>query len=192
MVSYLEIRSRTSGEVREVFVENGQFVQGNNQWLSMSSTSNAQFELLLPSYQKELVRAGMALRITHLGGLPSQARAVITSIANVANSDNLFPVICTPQQGSSIPAIGVQISAEIDVNAVHGLILTSDAIVQWENKNFLFVPKENHSYLMCAVNVLNAREDSTVIEINPEINAQRYVSRNAYTLLMALKNTSEE
>ena len=77
MLSALDIRSKMNGEIKEVFVENGQFVQGNNQWLSLSSTSNAQFELLLPSYQKELIRQGSTLRITHMGGIPSQANAVV-------------------------------------------------------------------------------------------------------------------
>lgn len=192
IASSIEVRSKIQGEIREVFLENGMYVQGNNQWVSITTTQQALFELLVPSYQKELLRTGASVRITSLGGTNTVMMAEVRTIASIANSDNLFTVICSPIDGSTIPAIGIPVSAEIDVQSAEGFLVPSEAIVQWENGNFLFVPREEFTYELMPIQILHARADSTVIENSPTLNAESYVHRNAYTLLMALKNTEEE
>jgi membrane fusion protein, heavy metal efflux system len=192
ITSSIEVRSKIQGEVREVFVENGQFVQGNNQWLSIATTQQAQFELLVPSYQKALIQPGAHVRIISLGGENTEMQAEVRTIANIANSDNLFTVICSPSDGAAIPAIGIAVSAEIDVQSAEGFLVPSDAIVQWENGSFLFIPRGTYTYELMPIQVLHARTDSTVIEHTATFNAENFVHRNAYTLLMALKNTEEE
>jgi cobalt-zinc-cadmium efflux system membrane fusion protein len=63
--------------------------------------------------------------------------------------------------------------------------------VRYQGKQYAFVQKSNKEYLMNEVKVGNTENGFTEI-LSPEPNQQSFVIKGAYTLLMSLKNKSEE
>jgi membrane fusion protein, heavy metal efflux system len=87
---------------------------------------------------------------------------------------------------------GTYMNAEIDVRSNRTNVLPQDAIVHFENKNYAFVKIADKQFKMTEINIGN--EEGGFVEIKADINIadKTFVVKGAYTLLMALKNKSEE
>jgi len=87
---------------------------------------------------------------------------------------------------------GTYMNAEIEVKKNDAYTLPEDAVVRFENKNYVFIKKRNTQFQMTEVNTGNT--ENGFIEI---LNAENFVSgelviKGAYSILMSLKNKSEE
>ncbi len=87
---------------------------------------------------------------------------------------------------------GTYMNAEIEVKKNDAHTLPEDAVVRFENKNYVFIKKRNNQFQMTEVNTGNT--ENGFIEI---LNAENFVSgelviKGAYSILMSLKNKSEE
>jgi membrane fusion protein, heavy metal efflux system len=87
---------------------------------------------------------------------------------------------------------GTYMNAEIDVRSNKTNVLPQDAIVHFENKDYVFVKIADKQFKMTEINIGN--EEGGFVEIKADINIadKTFVVKGAYTLLMALKNKSEE
>ena len=85
-------------------------------------------------------------------------------------------------------------NAEIEVqsNMVHAL--PTDAIVSFESKQYVFVEKNKGDYEMREVKTGNTENGYTAITLNDsyKFSNSTFVTKGAYSLLMKMKNTSDE
>lgn len=83
-------------------------------------------------------------------------------------------------------------NAEVEVNTEEGFVIPDDAIVTWENKQYIFEEVKPKTYKMFPVTIGNAENGFTEL-VNFDIkNANKtFVTKGAYHLLMALKNVEE-
>ena len=82
--------------------------------------------------------------------------------------------------------------AEIEVKSHDTFVVNEDAVVNYEGSNFIFVVYSANSFEM--KNVETGVKENGIIEIRngAAFKDAEVVTKNAYTLLMALKNKSEE
>ena len=85
---------------------------------------------------------------------------------------------------------GIYMNAQIVVNSQKSDVLPSDAIVNFENKNYVFIAKQNKQFEMKEVTVGNSENDFTEI-LSENLNAKSVVIKGAYTLLMKMKNVED-
>ena len=85
---------------------------------------------------------------------------------------------------------GMYMNAEIEVKSQQSNVLPSDAVVSYENKNYVFVAKANKQFVMQEVTVGNSENDFTEI-LSDNLNEASIVTKGAYTLLMKMKNVEE-
>lgn len=85
---------------------------------------------------------------------------------------------------------GTFANAEIELNNAQLNALPEDAIVKWENKPFVFVKQSNNSFKLVAVEL--GVTTNGFVEIKTPLEGQEIVLKNAYTLLMKLKNNAAE
>jgi membrane fusion protein, heavy metal efflux system len=87
---------------------------------------------------------------------------------------------------------GTYMNAEIEIRSNKTNVLPQDAIVHFENKNYVFVKIADKQFKMTEINIGN--EEAGFVEIKADTNIidKAIVVKGAYTLLMALKNKSEE
>jgi cobalt-zinc-cadmium efflux system membrane fusion protein len=85
---------------------------------------------------------------------------------------------------------GMYMNAEVELHSQQSNVLPSEAIVNFENKNYVFVDKGNKEYEMKEVSTGNTDNDFTEI-ISADLKEASIVIKGAYTLLMKMKNVEE-
>lgn len=85
---------------------------------------------------------------------------------------------------------GTFVNAEVELNNARVKAIPEDAIVKWQNKDFVFVKTNETEFKM--IPVVTGVSSNGLIEIQTDLGTQQIVIKNAYTLLMKLKNSGEE
>ncbi|MFN7312285.1 MAG: efflux RND transporter periplasmic adaptor subunit [Bacteroidota bacterium] len=86
---------------------------------------------------------------------------------------------------------GMFLQAEVNVKSHEAMVVPHDAVVHYEGKNYVFVQQAANTYNMVEVNVGVTNQTFSEIMNAEELVNKKIVTANAYTLLMALKNTEE-
>lgn len=87
---------------------------------------------------------------------------------------------------------GMFMSAEIEVKSNDALVLPADAVVSYENKQFVFIEKAKQQYEMIEVKTGNTENGFVEMTVDEKYSNAAFVTKGAYTLLMTLKNTADE
>lgn len=86
---------------------------------------------------------------------------------------------------------GMFMNGDIQLDSRFVLVLPDDAIVTFENKQFIFIPKGKNRFEMKQVKA-GISEDGFTEIIGGQLQNQLCVVKGAYSLLMSLKNRSEQ
>ena len=84
---------------------------------------------------------------------------------------------------------GTFVNAAIELTDTDVISVPSEAVVKWENKNYLFIEEKTGTYQMVLIETGNSSEGFT--ELKSPVPSLKIVIKNAYTLLMKLKNSEE-
>ncbi len=89
---------------------------------------------------------------------------------------------------------GTYMNAEIEVKKSRAFVLSNDAIVRFEGKQFIYKVKSKNQFEMVEVTIGETENGFTEIIQSEAKNPENisYVIKGAYSLLMAMKNKSEE
>lgn len=88
---------------------------------------------------------------------------------------------------------GTFMNAEIEVTANNALTLPEDAIVNYENKSYVFKVKAKNAYKMIEVKPGVTKDGYVELAAsNTEFKNLTFVTKGAYSLLMKMKNTGED
>jgi cobalt-zinc-cadmium efflux system membrane fusion protein len=85
---------------------------------------------------------------------------------------------------------GTFVNAEVELNNAKVNAIPEDAVVKWQNKDFVFVKVGEAQFKM--ISVITGVSSNGLIEVKTDLSNQQVVVKNAYTLLMKLKNNGEE
>ena len=83
-------------------------------------------------------------------------------------------------------------NAIIELNNNTSNTIQSDAIVKFENKDYLFIENTNKQYEMKEVSIGESENGFTRILSADELLNKNIVIKGAYSLLMKIKNTDDE
>jgi len=87
---------------------------------------------------------------------------------------------------------GMYMNAEIEVKSNDALALPEDAVVTYEGKEYIFVQEDKNNFKITHVTT-GTRENGFVEIVNgTRLTSKTIVTKGAYTLLMKLKNKSDE
>jgi cobalt-zinc-cadmium efflux system membrane fusion protein len=89
---------------------------------------------------------------------------------------------------------GTYMNADVQVKSTAATVIPTEAIVQYEGKNFLFLSKGNRSFEMVEVKAGVNNNSFTAINFleNNNLENQEFVLKGAYALLMMIKNSEEK
>lgn len=87
---------------------------------------------------------------------------------------------------------GMFMNADIELDKRTVLVLPDDAIVTFEEKQFVFIPKGKDNFEMKQVKTGTSENGFTEIITKENFDKQLCVVKGAYSLLMSLKNKSED
>jgi cobalt-zinc-cadmium efflux system membrane fusion protein len=83
-------------------------------------------------------------------------------------------------------------NGEVSVTSNKALTVPEDAIVRWENKFYVFVDNGDERYEMLEIQPGAISNGKQQIEASGIGTGTKIVTKNAYSLLMKIKNTEEE
>jgi cobalt-zinc-cadmium efflux system membrane fusion protein len=83
-------------------------------------------------------------------------------------------------------------NAEIEIKADNVMTLPEEAIVTFEGKEFVFVALDKSTFKITEVNTGNSENGFVEIINGEDLTRKNIVTKGSYTLLMSLKNKSEE
>lgn len=86
---------------------------------------------------------------------------------------------------------GMFMNAEIDIQSKNAITLPSDAIVNFENKHFIFIENDKKAFEMKEISIGNTQNKFTEIKSDVDLSNKNIVIKGAYNLLMKMKNTEE-
>jgi len=83
-------------------------------------------------------------------------------------------------------------NADLIINEESAYTLPSDAIVSFDEKNYVFVKQTENLFKLTQVNIGYEKQNKTQIKNYADLINQLIVTEGSYSLLMALKNSTEE
>lgn len=190
----INIYSPINGFVTKVNVNIGKYVTPSDVLFEIVNPSD--IHLALDIFEKDInsLHIGQQLTAYTNNDTSKKYECTIVLIGKELSVERKIEVHCHFQQYDDKLIPGMFMTADIHVADNNGYTLPSDAIVNFENKSYVFVSKDKNHFELTVVKTGAPDNSNTQINLNDSglyQNAQ-FVTAGAYSLLMKMKNTSEE
>ncbi|WP_188617616.1 efflux RND transporter periplasmic adaptor subunit [Cloacibacterium rupense] len=188
----ISVSSPVSGYISSVNVKIGQYVSPTDRLFEIVNTDDV--HLALSVFEKDLNKIAVGQRVlAYTNQNPDKKYAAnIILIGKDFQPDKSVVIHChfIDYDKNLIP--GTYMNAEVETNSEVGNTVPDDAIVTWENKQYIFQEVKPKTYKMVEVKIGNSENNRTeVFNLNPNLNDKKFVTKGAYHLLMGLKNVEE-
>jgi membrane fusion protein, heavy metal efflux system len=179
-----------SGYVTKVNVNIGKYVTPTDVLFEIVDPSDLHVRLIIYENDVPNLKIGNEVVFTTNNDISKEYVAHVAVITPNINEERTTDVHCHLVNENVRLYPGTYVNAEIALNNAKVDALTEESIVKWENKPFVFVKQPDQTYKLVAVELGVSTNGFTEIKTN--LKGQDIVLKNAYTLLMKLKNSAEE
>jgi len=190
--SGISVRSSITGYVTAVHVNIGKYLNPSDVLFEIISTDD--IHLALTVFEKDIpfLRIGQTVH-AYTNEQPNQKyRCNILLIGRQIADNRSVEVHCHFQRESAHLFPGTYMNAEIMVRNQAATVVPDEAIVQYNNKNYLFVPSDSLMFSMREVQTGISENGYTVVSGAALSTDTKVVVNGSYTLLMMLKNKQED
>ena len=187
----VNVTSPISGYVSAVNVNIGQYVSPSEKMFEIMSTND--IHLALKVFEKDLSKISVGQQVfAYTNENPEKKYpAHIILIGKDFGADKSVVVHChfAGYDPALIP--GTFMNAEIETSSEESLAIPENAVVTWENKQYVFSEIKPRTFKMIPVSIGNSENGHTQILNSGKYKNAKLVTKGAYNLLMALKNVEE-
>jgi len=186
------VYSTINGFVSKVNVNIGKFVNPSDVLFELINPDD--IHLNLKVYEKDLQMLKIGQKITAYTNTQPEKKysGEIILISKDINADGTADVHCHFQQYDRNLTPGMYMNAEIETETSFSNAIQEESVVNFEGQNYVFVQEKKQTYQLMPV-TLGASENGFVqIKNFEDFRNRQIVTKNAYTLLMKLKNTASE
>lgn len=188
----VNIYSPINGFVAKVNVNIGKYTSPTDVLFELVDPSD--IHLSLNVFEKDVNQLSIGQRvIAYTNEHPDKKYdAEILLISKSLDAERMATIHCHFKEFDATLLPGMFMNAEVVVNNVTALTVNEAAIVRWENKFYVFEDKGNNAFRMVQVTPGNVYEGKEQFAAPGITEATRLVTKNAYALLMKMKNSAEE
>jgi cobalt-zinc-cadmium efflux system membrane fusion protein len=187
----IAFKSPISGYVTKVNVNAGKYVAPTDVLFEIMDPSDLHARLVVFENDATAIKKGNKVKFTVNNKPGTIYDAEVHVITPNIENERTTEVHCDLISKNTSLFPGTFVNAEIELNNVEVQVIPATSIVKWQNKSYVFVETAAATYTMFPV--VTGMESRGMVEIVSGITAtQKVVTANAYTLLMKLKNSSEE
>lgn len=188
----INIYSPITGFVSAVNVNIGKYVNPSDVLFELVNPND--IHLTLAVFEKDINKLSIGQKLfAYTNSNPDKKYGCeIILISKNLSNQNSAEVHCHFEQYDKSLLPGMFMNAEIELSGNNTIALPSEAIVSFENKNYVFTEKGNKQFEMMEVQMGNTENGFTEIFRNENLTNQTFVTKGAYNLLMALKNKSDD
>lgn len=188
----INIYSPINGYVSKVDVNIGKYVSPTEVLFELVNPTD--IHLALKVYEKDADKLFIGQKLTaYTNNQPAKKYPCeILLIGKDLSADRNTDVHCHFETYDKTLIPGTYMNAEIEVKNTNAFVLPEDAVVRFENKHYIFIAKGNNQFQMTEVNAADTENGFTEILDAEKLTTSGIVVKGAYSLLMSLKNRSEE
>ncbi|MEH6305947.1 efflux RND transporter periplasmic adaptor subunit [Olivibacter sp. CPCC 100613] len=167
-----------------------------------TSPTDVLFELIDPSdihlslkvFEKDLPNIVIGERVSaYTNNNPAKKfGAKVFLVSRTFDENRMADIHCHFDQYDPSLVPGMFMNAEVAVKDVKALVVPEEAIVRWENKYYVFIERSQGNFIMTEITPGIQRDGKQQIEGNAINIDTKLVVKNAFSLLMKIKNTEEE
>jgi membrane fusion protein, heavy metal efflux system len=188
----VNIVSPIDGFVSKVNVNVGKYTSPTDMLFEL--VDPADIHLALNVFEKDVNALSIGQRVeAYTNSEPGKKfEAEIILIGKSLDQDRMAEVHCHFEKYSPALVPGMFMNGVVAVNSKKALTVPEEAIVRWENRFYVFEEKGNGQFEMVEITPGAVQDGRQQIEGKGIAETTRLVTRNAYALLMKIKNTDEE
>ncbi|MCF0069847.1 efflux RND transporter periplasmic adaptor subunit [Dyadobacter sp. CY261] len=186
------ILSPIDGFVSKVNVNVGKYTAPTDMLFELVDPHD--IHLALNVFEKDLNALSVGQRVTaYTNADPSKKfTAEIILIGKSLSDDRMAEVHCHFHQYSPSLVPGMFMNGEVSVANNRALTVPENAVVRWENKSFVFIERNSGNFEMVEIEPGSVRDGFQQISGAGIGTESKLVIRNAYALLMKMKNAEKE
>lgn len=188
----IRIYAPINGYVSKVNVNIGKYVSPMDVLFEL--VNPADIHLALKVFEKDLDKLYIGQELSaYTNNAPDKKYPCkIILIGKDLGSERNTEVHCHFETYDNTLIPGTYMNAEVKVKVVNNFVLPEAAILHFENKQYAFVQLSNNQFEMVEVQTGITENGFTELLHGEQLASKTFVVNGAYTLLMKLKNTSEE
>ncbi|MET0571941.1 MAG: efflux RND transporter periplasmic adaptor subunit [Pedobacter agri] len=185
----IRIYSPINGYVSKVNMNIGKYVTPSDVMFELINPQDIHLNLTV--YEKDLDKVSIGQRVTsYTNNNPDKKfNSSIILVSHSLNENRSAEVHCHFDLDDKSLTPGMYMNAEIQLNAKKEKVIPNDAIVNFENKDYVFVKESDSGFRMTPLQKGISENNQTVV--GGGLDGKKVVLRGAYSLLMKLKNTVE-
>ncbi|MBC7524370.1 MAG: efflux RND transporter periplasmic adaptor subunit [Flavobacterium sp.] len=188
----VNIYAPIDGFVSKVNVNIGKYVNPSDVLFELINPSDIHLNLKIFEKDVTHLSIGQKLLAYTNNEINNKYECKILLISKDLSEEHTADVHCHFEKYNKNLLPGMYMNAEIEIKNNASFTLPQESIVDFEGKNYLFIAKDKNNFLMREVKTGN--HENGFIEISNASNFEgtKIVTKGAYTLLMKLKNKSDE
>ena len=188
----VQIYAPISGFVSAVKMNIGRYVTGTDVLFELINPLDIHLNLRVFEKDIEKLSIGQSVMAYTLHQPDKKYPCEIMLISQALSDDRTAEVHCHFEKYDKILLPGMYLNAEIAVKNHNAWVVPEDAVVIFEGKSFLFVAVSKNEYKMTLVETGVMEAGAIEIKNAEALSDADIVTAGAYTILMEMKNKSEE
>jgi len=187
------IYSPITGFVSKVNVNIGKYVNPSDVLFELINPTDIHLNLKI--FEKDITKLAIGQNlVAYTNNQPEnkhKCRIILIS-KDLSVDEHTAQVHCHFEDYDKTLLPGMYMNADIEVKSNDAMTLPEDAVVTYEGKEYVFIALDKYHFKMTQVTT-GTSENGFISLLNAEdIAHKKVVTQGAYTLLMSLKNKSEE
>jgi len=188
----IRIYAPIDGYVSKVNVNIGKYIAPTDVLFELVNPED--IHLALKVFEKDLDKLFIGQQlVAYTNGMPGRKYPCeIILIGKDLNADRNTEVHCHFETYDKTLIPGTYMNADVQVKTEDRYVLPEGAVVHFEGKEYVFEQQGDNKFAMVEVKAGATNEGYTELMDGAKLASREVVVANAYTLLMMLKNKSEE
>lgn len=182
-----KIKSPFNGVVTKVNASVGSYADPKDNLLEVIDLQHAHAELIVYEKYLKYLRLNQVVQLNFVDS-EEKTSAKIFIIGREIGADRTVKVHCHFDQLPNEIVPGSYLKAEINVDEMEHIVVLSDAIVNLNGKDVMFVTSDNRTFSSVPIDVLSVQGELTAIQPknNRDFLNKKYVSIGAYELVSTI------
>lgn len=182
-----KIKSPFNGVVTKVNASVGSYADPKDNLLEVIDLQHAHAELIVYEKYLKYLRLNQVVQLNFVDS-EEKTSAKIFIIGREIGADRTVKVHCHFDQLPNEIVPGSYLKAEINVEEMEHFVVPSDAIVNLNGKDVMFVTSDNRTFSSVPIDVLSVQGELTAIQPknNRDFLNKKYVSIGAYELVSTI------
>jgi membrane fusion protein, heavy metal efflux system len=186
----ISIPSPISGFVTQVNVNIGMHVNPTEMMFKIVDTEDLHAEVQV--FEKDVAKLKVGQKVhVYLSNENKERLAKVFLIGKEITPERTVRVHCHFEKEDTSLLPSSYFKALIETDSKQVITLPNEAIINFDNKQFVFVEKQSFNYEMVEITKGVVEENFTEVSLPPSIEAKRIILKGTYALLGILKNTEE-